>query len=61
MNVKNKLTRHLHNFGFTRTAAALNKGTQGRGVDDGALVCGPTVSVRPVPLDVAPLAIVVTR
>ena len=39
------MARHLHNFGFTRTAAALNKGTQKRGVDDGAIVRGPTVSI----------------
>ena len=31
----NKLARHLHNFGLTWTAAALNKGEE-RGVDDGA-------------------------
>ena len=40
---------------------ALNKGTKERGVDDGAFVCGPTVSVHPVPVDIAPLAIVATR
>ena len=44
-----------------RTATAHNKGTQERGVDNCALVRGTAVLVHPVPVYVAPLAIVVTR
>ena len=38
MNVENDLARHDHNFGFTRTATLLNKGTEERSVDYGVLV-----------------------
>ena len=48
-------------FWLTRRAAALNKGTQERSVDYGALVREPTMQIHPVPVNIPTLAIVVTR
>ena len=60
MNLSNELARHLHNFGFTRTAAALNKGTQERSVDYGAVVRGPAVPIHPVPVRSAQIKVIIS-
>ena len=61
MNVENKMHRHPRNFGFTRTAASLNKGARERDIDDGTLVIRSTASVHPDPVDVAQRVIAMTR